>query len=188
LDERGKIERFDRVIIPHMTAAYNLARWLTRNDQDAEDVTQDACVRAFRFLDGFHGSDGRAWLLRVVRNTCYTWLQQNRMHDATLTIDDALDLPSSAYNPETLVLQRMDYDRLAKALEELPVEFREVMVLRELEGMSYKEISDVIDVPIGTVMSRLARARRRIQQQFTNVDDRTETPKKAADKEFRHGM
>src|SRR5450432_3614087 len=155
LDERGKTERFERVVMPHLTAAYNLARWLTRNDQDAEDVTQDACVRAFRFLDGFQGSDGRAWLLRVVRNTCYTWLQHNRMHDATVTIDDALDLPSSAYNPETLVLQRMDYDRLAKALEDLPVEFREVMVLRELEGMSYKEIADVIDVPLGTVMSRL---------------------------------
>jgi RNA polymerase sigma factor (sigma-70 family) len=179
---------FERIITPHVGAAYNLARWLTRNDQDAEDVTQDACIRAFRFFDGFHGSDARAWLLRIVRNTCYTWLQQNRAHETTLTIDDALDLPSSTYNPETLVLQKLDYEQVAEAVEALPVEFREVIILREMEGMSYKEISEIIDIPIGTVMSRLARARHRIQTCLAEPRGSAPPIRNATEKGFRHGL
>ena len=188
LNEVDKIEQYEKLILPHVAAAYNLARWLTRNDQDAEDVAQDACIRAFRFSNGFHGSDARSWLLRIVRNTCYTWLQQNRAHDAALAIDDALDLPSSADNPETLVLQRLDYDQLALAVEELPVEFREVIILREMEGLSYKEISEIVDIPIGTVMSRLARARRRIQLCFAESGDPSLSSRTSSEKEARHGL
>ena len=157
--------RFEQVVLPHLDAAFNLARWLTRNEQDAEDVVQEASLRAFKYFDGFQGGDSRAWLLRIVRNTCYTWLQRNRAHEITTSFDPLLhDVPSDAYDPENLVLRRVDAQRLRQALEDLPVEFREVMVLRELEGLSYKEIAAIADIPMGTVMSRLARARQRLQQ------------------------
>ena len=150
-------------MIPHMGAAYNLARWLTRNDHDAEDVVQEAYLRAYRFFDGFHGVDGRTWLLAILRNTCYTWLQQNRKPSLQLE-EDLPDLDSARLNPEALLLRSVDRESLRRALDELPVEFREAIVLRELEGLSYKEISAVAGVPLGTVMSRLARARSRLQK------------------------
>lgn len=165
MPEQNRLAHFEQTVLPHLDAAYNLARWLTRNDTDAEDVVQDAYLRALKFFGGFHGTNGRAWLLTIVRNTCYTWLQQNRAHELTTAFDEEIhSIECDASNPEALLLERADNQLLRQALEELPVEFREVMVLRELEGMSYKEIAGVADIPLGTVMSRLARARKRLQE------------------------
>jgi RNA polymerase sigma-70 factor (ECF subfamily) len=149
-----------------MDAAYNLARWLTRNDQDAQDVTQEAFLRAFRFFDGYQGGNMRAWLLTIVRNTCYTWLHQNRPPESAVEFDEEIhgSESSGGADPELQVLASADKETLRRALEELPGIFREVLVLRELEGMSYKEIAEVASVSIGTVMSRLARARTRLRE------------------------
>jgi RNA polymerase sigma factor (sigma-70 family) len=167
--EHTKRTRFEQAVLPHLDAAYNLARWLTRNDQDAEDVVQEACLRAFKFFGGFHGGASRAWLLAIVRNTCYTWLQHNRAHELTTTFDETIhDVACDTLNPETLLLHRADAQVLRQALEALPVEFREVVILRELEGLSYKEIADIADIPLGTVMSRLARARKRLQRDLSD--------------------
>ena len=154
--------QFERLVTPHLDAAYNLARWLAGNDHDAEDIAQDACVRAFRFVGQCRGSDGRAWLLTIVRNTAYSWLKKNRSK-ALISIDDddfgEIEDRSSAAGS----FQSVDAEALRLALQALPLEFREALVLRELEGLSYKEIADVAEVPVGTVMSRLARARRQLQ-------------------------
>jgi RNA polymerase sigma factor (sigma-70 family) len=159
------LRRFEQAVLPHLPAAYNLARWLTRNDHDAEDVVQEAYMRAFRYFGAFHGGDSRPWLLGIVRHTCYTWLQHNRGHELMTGFDEEIHSPDGeATNPETLLLHRTDQLLLRQALEELPVEFREVMILRELDGFSYKEIAAIADLPVGTVMSRLARARKRLQQ------------------------
>src|SRR5438309_2091650 len=148
-----------------MDAAYTLAHYLMRNDHDAQDVVQESYLRALKFFDGFRGGDGRAWLLRIVRHTCYTWLQQNRRYEPLTDFDEEIrQLESEAPSPEALLLSAADKQLLRQALEELPVEFREVMILRELEGLSYKEIANIADLPLGTVMSRLARARQRLQQ------------------------
>ena len=171
-DQKGKYvfttkrhSAFEKAILPHLDAAHNLARWLTRNDQDAEDVVQEACVRALKYFAGYHGGDSKAWLLAIVRNTSYTHLRRYRSHELTLPFDDdILNLVSDAYNPETLFLKSVEVAEMEHALETLPVEFREVIVLREMEGLSYKEIAEVSDIPVGTVMSRLARARRRLQR------------------------
>lgn len=160
--------RFEHAVLPHLDAAYNLARWLTRNDHDAQDVVQESYLRALKFFGGFRGENGRAWLLTIVRNTCYAWLQQNRRYEPLSDFDEELqDLESSALDPEALLLRTAGNQVLGQALEELPVEFREVVILRELEGLSYKEIADIADLPLGTVMSRLARARQRLQQTLT---------------------
>lgn len=165
---QNKLASFEEAVLPHLDAAYNLARWLTRDETDAEDVVQEATLRAFRYFGGFHqGMDGRPWLLGIVRNTCYTWMQQNRAPELLIPLDESHDLESHDLSPEALLLQSADKQMVRRALEELPVEFREVMVLRELEGMSYKEIAGIIDLPLGTVMSRLARARKRLQQSLT---------------------
>lgn len=163
VQQRDARSRFDDAIMPHLAAGYNLARWLTRNEQDAEDVVQEACLRAFRAFSGFRGGDGRPWLLRIVRNTAYTWLRQNRSQEPALSFEEELHAqPCDDLNPEGIVLRNLDAQRLRQALEALPVEFREVMVLRELEELSYKEIAEIAGVPLGTVMSRLARARQRL--------------------------
>jgi RNA polymerase sigma factor (sigma-70 family) len=165
LQRQHKLVSFEKAVLPHLDAAYNLARWLTRNDADAEDVVQEAYLRAFRFFGGFHGDDGRAWLLGIVRNTTYTWMQRNRSTELNLPLDDEPhEVKSNDLNPEELLLQKGDARMLRQAVEELPLEFREVLVLRELDEMSYKQIATVADLPIGTVMSRLARARKRLQQ------------------------
>jgi RNA polymerase sigma factor (sigma-70 family) len=169
LKEKDKLARFEQTILPYMDAAYNLARWLTRNDDDAEDMVQEAYLRAFKFFDSFRGVDGRAWLLTIVRNTCYTWLQQKRAHEIATMFDEEIhSTDTDSSNPATLVLQSADQQILRQALEELPVEFREVVVLRDLEGFSYKEIADIANIPAGTVMSRLARARERLKQLLCN--------------------
>ncbi len=165
LEEQDKQARFEETIMPHLDAAYNLARWLTRNEHDAEDVAQDAVLRAFKFFGGFHGGNSRSWLLAIVRNTAYTWLQKNRKHElATAFSEEEHDVEDLASNPEVLLLKHADHQEIMRAVEQLPVEFREVIILRELEGMSYKEIAEMSDVPIGTVMSRLARARKQLEQ------------------------
>ena len=172
--EPDMLKRFEEAMIPHLGAAYNLARWLTRNDHDAEDLAQEAYLRALKAFDGFRGDDGRAWLLTIVRNTCYTWLRQNRMEDLTEVYDEEIHtVKRDSSNPETLLLESADAQLLRQALEELPVEFREVLVLRELEGMSYREIADLMSVPVGTVMSRLARGRERLQRQLTGSAGRS---------------
>ena len=164
VQEKTQQVRFEQIVLPHLDAAYNLARWLTRNDHDAEDVVQEACLRAFKFFGGFYGGDSRAWLLTIVRNTSYTWLRHNRAHELTTPFDESVhDVECEALNPETLLLHQADQQLLRRALEALPVESREVIVLRELEGLSYKEIGAIADIPLGTVMSRLARARKRLQ-------------------------
>ncbi len=167
--EPDELQRFERVALPHLGAGYNLARWLTRSDHDAEDVVQEAYLRAFRSFERYRGGDPRAWLLTIVRNTCYTWLRRNRSAETLLVLDDPGDSHAelagdSGLEPEAQVLRNADAQLLRAALEELPAEFREALVLRELEGLSYKEIADVADIPLGTVMSRLARARRQLQQ------------------------
>ena len=159
---------FEELVLPHLDAAYNLARWLTRNTHDADDVVQEAYLRAFRFFGGFHGGDARTWLLKIVRNTCYTWLHKNRVQQTAAPFDEQVhtDIAESR-NPETLLLRKAAGQSLNRALEELPTAFREVLVLLEVEGLSYKEIAEVLAIPIGTVMSRLARARHRLRESLS---------------------
>ncbi len=164
MSDQSKAVRFEEIALPHLGAAYNLARWLVHNDHDAEDLVQEAFLRAFKSFSGYYGGNSRAWLLTIVRNTCYTWLQQNRVLRASELIEDKLDEVELDFaDPETLLLQRVNAQIVRQALTELPVEFREVVVLREMEGFSYKEIANVVDLPLGTVMSRLARGRKRLQ-------------------------
>jgi RNA polymerase sigma-70 factor (ECF subfamily) len=157
--------RFEQACLPHLAAAYNLARWLTHDDRDAEDVVQEAYLRALRFFDTFRGGDGRAWLLAIVRNACHDWLRRNRpLEESTPFDEDVHSAPVDQDTPERTALRSADREMLRRALSALPAAWREVIVLRELEGLSYKEIAEVAGIPIGTVMSRLARARTRLQQ------------------------
>jgi RNA polymerase sigma-70 factor (ECF subfamily) len=161
---------FEEIVLPHLDAAYNLARWLTRNAQDAEDVVQEASLRAFRFFDGFRGGNARTWLLTIVSNTYYTRQRQDRAQQLTTSFDEELHTDAAeSQSPETLLLRNADRQLLSQALEELPLAFREVLVLLELEGLAYREIADVLGVPIGTVMSRLARARHRLRESVTRL-------------------
>ena len=163
-----KFSRFEEAILPHLDAAYNLARWLMRNEDEAADAVQDACLRALRFIGGFRGGDGRVWLLAIVRNACYSRLKRGARREMETEFDDEIhSLETEPANPDDLLERSRDSETLGRALEELPEEFREVVVMRELEGMAYKEIAEVAGVPIGTVMSRLARARKRLQQTLT---------------------
>jgi RNA polymerase sigma-70 factor (ECF subfamily) len=170
---RGRV--FEETVLPHLDAAFNYARWLTRNDPEAEDVVQDACVRAMRFFSSLRDGDARAWLFTIVRNTWYSRLSR-RAHvttEAPLNDQDG-HAPDRALDPEERLLQQHTVAVVRAALEQLPVDFREVVVLREIEGLSYKEIAAVVGVPIGTVMSRLARARDRLQG-LLQLDSRRET-------------
>jgi RNA polymerase sigma factor (sigma-70 family) len=172
----GNLPNFEEAALPHLDAAYNLARWLTRNDKDAEDVVQEAYLRALKHFGTFHGGDARPWLLAIVRNTCYTWMRHNR----ALSLETAFDeetctLTKDDLNPEMLLLKEVDNELVRRGLEELAPEFREVIVLREFEELSYKQIADVAKIPLGTVMSRLARARRSLEKILTN-DRNRETP------------
>ena len=160
----GMGESFDTVVLPHLDAAYRLARWLIHDADAAEDAVQEASLRAFRYFRTFVGGDGRAWFLRIVRNTCYGWHRQ-RYQSPTDSFDD--ELHSSARpqsNPETLLLQTDDATLIARALSRLPDHYHQLLVLRELEGLSYRELSDVIGIPMGTVMSRLSRAREALRR------------------------
>ncbi len=151
-------------MLPHLDAAYNLARWLTGSGADAEDAVQDACLRALTFFDGFRGEEGRAWLLTIVRNTCYDWLWKNRRATLLAVAQEELEAaPDLGPSPEAEQLRKADGRMLQDGLAALPAEYREALVLRELEGMSYREIAQVTGAPIGTVMSRLARGRKRLE-------------------------
>jgi len=152
-------------LVVHLDAAYNLARWLTRNDLDAEDVVQEAYLRAFTYLRSFQGGDGKAWLLTIVRNTYYRWLKHNRVHEPMVSFDEEFHgVRPETPSQETTVLDHERERILKQAMDDLPAQYREVLVLREIEGLSYQEVANTVGVPIGTVMSRLCRARRRLQQ------------------------
>jgi RNA polymerase sigma-70 factor (ECF subfamily) len=164
MDAAGKLALFEQTVIPHLNAAYNLARWLTRNGADAEDMVQEAYLRAFRAFDTFRGEDARAWLLTVVRNTCFSMLRK-RGNQPALEFDEQIH-HSTDQTPdaESVLLNQAALGSLQDCLEALPLEFREAIILRELEELSYKEIAGIARVPVGTVMSRLARARKRLQE------------------------
>ena len=164
----SKLRLFEEVILPHLNAAYNLARWLTRNEQDAQDVVQEAYLRAFRFFDGYHGGDGRSWVLEIVRNTCFTWLRREKRSVTTAVFDEAAHTlrASSARGPnqEEALVEDAKRTILRDCIEGLPEEFREVIVMRELEEMSYRQIGEATGLAAGTVMSRLSRARKRLEE------------------------
>ena len=161
IDERRR--RFDAQVLPHFGAAYNLARWLVRDGHDAEDVVQEAYLRAFQFFAGFHGGDARPWLLAIVRNAAWAWLGARRPAELVELDEEALHAALADagpdLNPETLAMRRGEKRALDTAISALPVVFRETLILRELEDLAYREIAQVLDVPIGTVLSRLSRAR-----------------------------
>ena len=164
MSESLKLARFEEAMLPHLDAAYNLARWLMRNEHDAEDAVQEAYLRALRFFEGFHGGEGRAWLLAIVRNTCRTLLQQSGSRQPAAEFDEERHAVESGAGPEDRLLQQAEVDSVRRCIEGLPAEYREVIVMRELEQLSYKEIAGAASVPLGTVMSRLARARARLQE------------------------
>jgi RNA polymerase sigma-70 factor, ECF subfamily len=158
------------LVLPHLDSAYNLARWLVRNSEDAEDVVQEAYLRAFQYARGFRGGDARAWLLTIVRNTSYRWLRKTRAYEPAVLFDEEIHTSGvETSNPEQLLLQNADGRLVEQAMNDLPVRFREILVLREFEGLSYKEIADVMHVPIGTVMSTLSRARSRFRHVAGNL-------------------
>ena len=166
---------FAEEVLPHLDSAYNLARWLTHNAADADDIVQEAYLSAFRYFDGFQGGDARAWLLTIVRNASYRWLRKNRFHQPATEFDEAIHAVPAATDPETLILQHADSQLVEQAIRALPARFREVLILRELEGLSYREIADVVGVPIGTVMSSLSRARDRFRHLVSEELSRTRT-------------
>jgi len=157
------VERFERVVLPHLDDAYTLARYLVRDEHDAQDAVQDAVLRALRYFESYREGDARAWLLAIVRNCCLTWHRRGRIQRASVPLADAdlVDI-SGARETDARAIARSERAALERAVAALPVEFREVIVLREVQELSYREISDVVGVPIGTVMSRLARARKRL--------------------------
>jgi RNA polymerase sigma-70 factor (ECF subfamily) len=156
---------FEEALLPHLDAAHNLARWLLRNEQDAQDVVQEAYLRAFKSFSGFHGSNGRDWMLMIVRNSSYTLLTMNRAVDFTITFDEEIHVAGhESVSPATILEHSENAELIREAMDELPAEFREILVLRHQEGLSYKEIADIAQIPPGTVMSRLARARAKLKE------------------------
>jgi RNA polymerase sigma-70 factor, ECF subfamily len=165
LTPREKSARFKLLLEPHLDAAYNYARWLARNDQDAQDITHDAVLRALEYFDTFRGEQIRPWLLRIVRNTFFTWMKKNRpVERVELFDEEAHDAAEPEMDPQALVLGNADRRELAAAIESLPRKYRESIILREIEDLSYKELAALLDIPIGTVMSRLAGARKRLEE------------------------
>lgn len=166
--EPSELERFEAVVLPHLNAAYGLARYLMRNDADADDVVQEALLRALRYFGGFRGegaSQSRAWVLAIVRNMANTWRRRRYPEASATEFDETIHSEATAgEDPGSELARRDSQETLAQALDRLPRDLREVIVLREIEGLSYKEIGEVVDVPIGTVMSRLSRARKRLQE------------------------
>ena len=169
--------KFEQLVLPHLDAAYNLARWMTRNDSDARDVVQEASLRAFRFLDGLRG-EAKPWLLALVRNACLSWLKANRPAELTALDDDALLRHVDEDSPEVIALREVDRRMLNEALAALPAQFREALVLREMEDLSYRDIARITGAPIGTVMSRLARARRLLAESLRAIS-RASAPQEA---------
>jgi RNA polymerase sigma-70 factor (ECF subfamily) len=162
--------RFEAILLPHLDAAYNLARWLTHDAHGAEDLVQEAYLRAWRFFDKFDGSNGRVWLLAIVRNTCYSWLRRQQTRELTSDFsDDAHAVLANELSPQEMLLLKERKEQLIRALDELPTEYREILVLRELEGLSYREIAVVAGIAVGTVMSRLSRGRERLRHVLTQA-------------------
>jgi RNA polymerase sigma-70 factor, ECF subfamily len=174
--ERRRRSRFENVVLPHLDAAYALARWLTRNDADAADVVQEAVLRAYRYFDTYREGNAKSWLLRIVRRTCYSWLESNRPGDVVPLDaeageeDGASTARQAASNTEALLQNRSDLRRLDTLIEALPAPLREVIVLRELHELGYREIAEVTGAPIGTVMSRLHRARSALRRAWDGKD------------------
>jgi RNA polymerase sigma-70 factor, ECF subfamily len=169
---------FDEIILPHLDAAHNLARWLVRGSDHAEDVVQEACLRAFRYFGTFRGGNPRAWLLSIVRTTAFRWLQRNRVQQLADEFNEEIHSEGcESLSPETVMLQRADTQLLEQAMDRLPARLREVLALRELEGLSYKEIAEVVGMPMGTVMSTLFRARERFQHAASDLVRRQAQPK-----------
>jgi RNA polymerase sigma-70 factor, ECF subfamily len=164
MSQEHELASFEALMLPHLDAAHNLARWLLRNEDDAQDIVQEAYLRALKAFHGFHGSDGRAWLLKIVRNTAYTWLRRNRAVELTTFDEEIHTSGGDAANPAMTLEKIENAEAVRDAMEDLAVEFREILVLRHFEGLSYKEIADIAQIPPGTVMSRLARARARLKE------------------------
>jgi RNA polymerase sigma-70 factor (ECF subfamily) len=163
--EMAELASFEEAALPHLDAAYNLARWLVRNEHDAQDVVQEAYLRAFRSFGGFRGSNGRAWLLTIVRNTSYTFLKKGRTADLTTAFDEQIHATANPLaNPAAILERAEDSEVMNTAIDQLPAEFREILILRHQEDLSYKEIGEMLKIPTGTVMSRLARARARLKE------------------------
>ena len=171
---------FDEVVVPHLDAAYRLARWLTRNEHDAEDVVQEASLRAFRYLQTFSGSNARGWFLRIVRNTCYGSFGRKPLQPTDVFDEEQHSSGELANTPESLMLQAADAMLIDQALSDLPDRFRELLVLREIEGFSYQELADILGIPIGTVMSGLSRARQAfhgaLRARLAHVDRSSDRP------------
>jgi RNA polymerase sigma factor (sigma-70 family) len=172
LSDNGKLARFEAVVLVHLDAAYNLARWLTRDTAGADDAVQDACLRAFRFFDSLQGPSPKAWFMAVVRNASLDWLKDQRLRGMDDAYDEEIHTSGAAESTENTVARDADARWVHAAIAALPSEYREVLVLRELEELSYKEISAIVDVPIGTVMSRLSRGRDLLQQRLTESRER----------------
>ena len=167
--QEHELVSFEAMMLPHLDAAHNLARWLMRNEQDAQDVVQEAYLRAFKSFGGFHGSNGRAWLLTIVRNTSYTLLKKNRAADLTTTFDEDIHASDrQSVSPATILEHAEDAELIKNAMNNLPAEFREILTLRHQEELSYQEIGEILKIPVGTVMSRLARARAKLREYLTS--------------------
>lgn len=165
MENQERVREFDRVVAPHLARAYNLARLIVGNASDAEDLVQESSLRAFRALDGYHGGDSRTWLLVIVRNVCYSFLARTRKAQETVEFEEEQH-PAETASPEASALENANAAEVRRAIEELPTEFREALVLREMEELSYKQIAEIAGVPIGTVMSRLARARQQLRHRL----------------------
>ncbi len=176
LDDTHPERDFERVVLPLLPSAYNLARWLTRSAHDADDVVQEAFLRAYRFFPSFRGTDARAWVLTIVRNACWTFLRASRARESAAPLEELDEPADTAASAEEDLVRRAEGARLSRALDELPAEFREVLVLRELEELSYREIAEVVGIPAGTVMSRLCRARRRLQAALASAPGKEVAP------------
>jgi RNA polymerase sigma factor (sigma-70 family) len=173
----ARTRQFEAAMLPHLDAAYNVARWLLRDDFSAQDAVQEAYLRAFKFFESYHGGAARPWLLGIVRNTCFTWLADRGQAGAPIQFDEERDSEhedeaahDSRGNPENQLIQKLDKARIDRAIDSLPPLYREVIVLRELEELSYEEIAQVVAIPIGTVMSRLARARGALRSSLDRND------------------
>ncbi|HTY38305.1 MAG TPA: sigma-70 family RNA polymerase sigma factor [Bacteroidota bacterium] len=170
-----RTRRFEDLIVPHIAAAYNLARWITRSSTDAEDVVQEACLRAFRYFDGYKGGNSRAWFFAIVRNVGYSWLEKHAPSALNVPLNEDEE-GSGTEDAESALHQAIDGLLLKIALDKLPVEFREAIVLRDMDGMSYKEIAEIANVPIGTVMSRIARGRKRLSKLVSQPETKRKAP------------
>jgi RNA polymerase sigma-70 factor (ECF subfamily) len=177
--ETARIDNFENVVLPHLDAAYRLARWLVASEQDAEDVVQEACLRALRYFRTFSGGNSRAWFLRIVRNTSYGWHSHARNTAIDVFDEEQHSATTPTIDPETLALRAADVALIEHAMRDLPARFRELLVLRELEGLSYQELANVLGIPIGSVMSGLSRARQAFR---SALESRLKPTEREADK------